>query len=103
MRARPHTTTEFIGWRSHQGPSPQGRESQRPGGAERIDVHSLNSIGLRLYKAHIGPAAIASREIVREVLNEAAGAVANHKFGQHFLLTEWQQVVARCFSIRCMP
>ena len=61
--------------------------------AERIDVHSLNTIGLRLYKAHIGPAAIASREIVREVLKEAARAVANHKFGQHFLLTEWEQVV----------
>jgi superfamily I DNA/RNA helicase len=61
--------------------------------AERIDVHSLNTIGLRLYKAHIGPAAIASREMVREVLKEAARAVANHKFGQHFLLTEWEQVV----------
>ena len=24
--------------------------------AERIDVHSLNAIGLRLYKAHVGPA-----------------------------------------------
>src|SRR5437762_8492565 len=27
--------------------------------AERIDVYSLNAIGLRLYKAHIGPAKIA--------------------------------------------
>ncbi len=26
-------------------------------------------------------------------LKEAARAVANHKFGQHFLLTEWEQVV----------
>jgi mRNA-degrading endonuclease RelE of RelBE toxin-antitoxin system len=61
--------------------------------AERIDVYSLNAIGLRLYKAHIGPAAIADREIVSELMREAATAVAGHKFGQHFLLTEWEQVV----------
>jgi mRNA-degrading endonuclease RelE of RelBE toxin-antitoxin system len=61
--------------------------------AERIDVHSINAIGLRLYKAHIGPATIASREIVRELLNEASSAVGGHKIGLHFLLTEWEQVV----------
>ena len=61
--------------------------------AERIDVHSLNAIGLRLYKAHIGPATIASREIVRQLLQEAASADSGHKFGLHFLLTEWDQVV----------
>ena len=61
--------------------------------AERIDVHSLNAIGLRLYKSHIGQATIASRETVREVVNEAANTVGGHKFGLHFLLTEWEQVV----------
>ena len=33
--------------------------SNEPRLAERIDVHSLNAIGLRLYKAHVGPATIA--------------------------------------------
>ena len=61
--------------------------------AERIDVYSLDAIGLRLYKAHIGQASIASHEIVRELLKEFAGAVGGHKFGLHFLLTEWEQVV----------
>ena len=61
--------------------------------AEHIDVHSLNAIGLRLYKAHIGQATVASREIVRELLQEAANAIDGHKFGLHFLLTEWEQVV----------
>ncbi|CAH1092559.1 3'-5' exonuclease [Candidatus Nitrotoga sp. 1052] len=61
--------------------------------AERIDVHSLDAIGLRLYKAHIGQATIASREIVRELLKESASVVGGHKFGLHFLLTEWEQVV----------
>ena len=61
--------------------------------AERIDVHSLNAIGLRLYKAHVGQATIASREIMRELMKEAASAVGGHKFSLHFLLTEWEQVV----------
>ncbi len=67
--------------------------SNEPRLAERIDVYSLNAIGLRLYKAHIGPVTIASNEIVRELMREAANVVSNHKFGQHFLLTEWDQVV----------
>ncbi|MDP1611333.1 MAG: 3'-5' exonuclease [Sulfuritalea sp.] len=61
--------------------------------AERIDVHSLEAIGLRLYKTHTGPAAIASREVVRELLTAAASAIGGHNFGPHFLLTEWEQVV----------
>jgi superfamily I DNA/RNA helicase len=61
--------------------------------AERIDVYSLTAIGLRLYKAHIGPTTIASREIVRELLTESANAVGGHKFGVHFILTEWEQIV----------
>ena len=61
--------------------------------AERIDVHSLNAIGLRLYKSHCGPVNFASREVVRELLGEASKTVAGHKFSLHFLLTEWEQVV----------
>jgi len=61
--------------------------------AERIDVHSLNAIGLRLYKAHVGPATLANRKIIRELVQEAANAVGGHKFGLPFLLTEWEQVV----------
>ena len=61
--------------------------------AERIDVPSLNAIGLRLYKTHVGQATIASRDVLRELIKEAASAVGGHKFGLHFLLTEWEQVV----------
>jgi mRNA-degrading endonuclease RelE of RelBE toxin-antitoxin system len=61
--------------------------------AERVDVHSLNAIGLRLYKTHVGHATIASPEIIRELMKEAASAVGGHKFGLHFLVTEWEQVV----------
>ena len=67
--------------------------SGEPRLAERIDVYSLNAIGVRLYKAHIGQATIADRKIITELMREAASAVGGHKFGQHFLLTEWEQVV----------
>ena len=65
----------------------------KPRLAERIDVHSLSALGLRLYKSHCGPANLASREVVRELLGEASKAVGGHKFSLHFLLTEWEQVV----------
>jgi mRNA-degrading endonuclease RelE of RelBE toxin-antitoxin system len=61
--------------------------------AERIDVYSLNALGLRLYKAHCGPVKLASREAMRDLLGEASKAVGGHKFSLHFLLTEWEQVV----------
>ena len=67
--------------------------SNEPRLAERIDVYSLNAIGLRLYKSHIGPSTIASREIICELLNDAAIALGGQKFGIHFLITEWDQVV----------
>lgn len=61
--------------------------------SERIDIYSLDAIGLRLYKAHIGPATLASPEIVRTLLREASSAVGGHKFGLYFLTTEWEQIV----------
>ena len=61
--------------------------------AERIDVHSLNAIGLRLYRAQHGPVTLASRDVVRQLLNDASTAVSGHKFSLHFLVTEWEQVV----------
>lgn len=61
--------------------------------AERIDVHSLGAIGLRLFKARVGPAVIAGAEVLRPLMEDAASAASGHKFGRHFLLTEWEQVV----------
>ncbi|MDA1277636.1 MAG: UvrD-helicase domain-containing protein [Verrucomicrobia bacterium] len=61
--------------------------------AERIDVHSLNALGLRLYKSHFGQVNLAGREIVRELIDNASKVVRGHRFGLHFLVTEWEQVV----------
>ena len=67
--------------------------SNEPRLAERIDVYSLDAIGLRLYKAHVGQATLASREVVIELLQDASKTVGGHKFSLHFLLTEWEQIV----------
>ena len=61
--------------------------------AERIDVHSLDALGVRLYKSLLGPVKLASRHDVRELLRVASKAVGGHKFSLYFLLTEWEQVV----------
>jgi hypothetical protein len=61
--------------------------------AERIDIYSLNALGLRLYKAHFGQANLVSQEDLRRSIDVASRAIGGHKFSRHFLLTEWEQVV----------
>jgi len=67
--------------------------SNEPRLAERIEVHSLNSIGRRLFKSQVGPVKLASREVISELVKEASAAVGGHKFSMHFLFTEWEQIV----------
>ncbi|MBD2838974.1 DEAD/DEAH box helicase [Pseudomonas sp. JM0905a] len=67
--------------------------SNEPRLAERIDVYSLEAIGLRLYKSRIGAVSVASREQIRTLIDAASQVVGGHKFSLHFLLTEWEQVV----------
>jgi len=61
--------------------------------AERLEVHSIDAIGHRLFKSHFGQPRIASQDEVRALLKEAAAEVGDHKFSLPFLLTEWEQVV----------
>jgi len=67
--------------------------SNEPRLAERLEVCSLNEVGLRLYKLNIGAPQIASREVTKQLIEKAAEEVEDHKFTLHFLLTEWEQVV----------
>ena len=60
---------------------------------ERIDVYGIDALGLRLYRSHVGPATIADRRVVRDLIREAAEVVPGHKFGLPFLLAEWEQIV----------
>lgn len=67
--------------------------SSEPRIAERLEVHAMDSIGQRLYKSMQREVNLAGRDRIKQLLSAAAGEVANHKFTQHFLLTEWEQVV----------
>jgi superfamily I DNA/RNA helicase len=61
--------------------------------AERVEVHSISAAGRRLYRAHAGPARIATRSDVEKFIREASEAAGDHRFSQRFLMTEWKQVV----------
>jgi hypothetical protein len=61
--------------------------------AERIDVCSIDAVGLRLYRAIIAPPKLASAETVSRLLKEASKSVGGHRFGDTFLLAEWEQIV----------
>ena len=61
--------------------------------AERIDVSSLDAIGKRLHKTLVGPIELVSRQALREIIKKAAAEADPHKFGQQFLVSEWDHVV----------
>ena len=67
--------------------------SNEPRLAERLEIHSIDTIGRRLFKSHLGRSQLVSQVNVREFLKVAAGEVGGHKFRLPFLLTEWEQVV----------
>ena len=67
--------------------------SNEPRLAERLEVQSIDAIGQRLFKFHLGQSQIVSKVRVLELLKTAAGEVGGHKFSLSFLLTEWEQVV----------
>ncbi len=60
---------------------------------ERIDVYAMDAIGKRLYGSSVSTPNLASREVIQELLSDAAAKAEGFKFGPHFLLTEWEQVV----------
>jgi len=49
--------------------------SNQPRLAERLDVHSMDALGLRLYELNFGRTQMASREVIRELLADAAAGV----------------------------
>jgi len=67
--------------------------SNEPRLGERLEVHSMNAIGLRLYELNVGRPNIASRDLIIELLGEATSRENETKFSSNFLITEWEQVV----------
>ncbi|MDB6072349.1 MAG: helicase [Verrucomicrobiales bacterium] len=67
--------------------------SNEPKLSERLEVHSLEALGQRLYKLHVGPLNIVSRMALVAMVKAASDAVEGHLFSLTFLMTEWDQVV----------
>lgn len=61
--------------------------------SERLEVHSLDTLGNRLYKLHVGPAKPVPRPALVATVKAASATVEGHKFSLTFLMTEWDQVV----------
>ncbi len=60
---------------------------------ENIEVYSIDAIGRRLYELQFGAPNVASDRLLRAALAETAKEIGGHKFNQHFLWTEWSEVV----------
>jgi mRNA-degrading endonuclease RelE of RelBE toxin-antitoxin system len=67
--------------------------SGEPHLGERIEVHAMNSIGIRLYELNLGKPRIATSETIQQLLQDAVNSATGNKFSMRFLLTEWEQVV----------
>lgn len=67
--------------------------SNEPRVGERLEVHSMDAIGRRLYESNFGRIDLASRGEIRQILGQAADEAEGHRFSPLFLLTEWEQVV----------
>lgn len=60
---------------------------------ERLEVHSMELVGIRLYERNIGQPQIASVKQIQELIAKASAAAGEHRFSSRFLLSEWEQVV----------
>ena len=67
--------------------------SAEPRLGERIDVYSIRSVGLRLYKSNAASSALANPTVIRELIQAAAPTARPYRFTLPFLLSEWEKVV----------
>lgn len=67
--------------------------SKEPRLGERLEVHSMNALGERLYESTFSPASFPSEAWLREALQSLSKQVVGHKFTLPFLLSEWTDVV----------
>jgi mRNA-degrading endonuclease RelE of RelBE toxin-antitoxin system len=60
---------------------------------ERLEVHAIESMAMRLHKLHLGECVLASDAQVRHALAVASKEISEHKFTLSFLHAEWLHVV----------
>ena len=67
--------------------------SNEPRLAERLEVHSIDAIGYRIFKSHQGLSQITPAKRLSEFLKASSVEAGGHKFQSSFLHMEWEQVV----------
>lgn len=67
--------------------------SNEPRIGERLDVHSMDAIGERLYELHVGRPHLADPPIIRQYLRDAMASNPASKFNITFLVSEWDELV----------
>lgn len=60
---------------------------------ERLEVHAIESIAMRLHKLHLGECVLASDAQVRDALAASSEEIGEHNFTLTFLAAEWLHVV----------
>jgi UvrD-like helicase C-terminal domain/AAA domain len=60
---------------------------------ERIEVDALDAVARRLYQRTLGRAQIASGDVIRDLVRDAARESPDQKFSLSFLVSEWTEVV----------
>jgi len=61
--------------------------------AERIEVHSMEAVGTRLFALHEWTERVATPQQVQQLVRHAAAARPDHGFPEEFVLREWETVV----------
>lgn len=67
--------------------------SNQPRLAERLEIQSMTAVGMRLYGAAWGRPKLATQLQMSQILVDAARGDPSLKFGQRFLLGEWNDLV----------
>lgn len=61
--------------------------------AERLEIHSMEAIGKRLYAAYWGKPKIATTDQIRELISDASKIDSSLKFSKRFIVGEWDDLV----------
>lgn len=60
---------------------------------ERVQIKSLDALGMHLYNRNIGNLNLLDEAVLRKIMQDAAAQVTAHKFSHAFLLAEWRDIV----------
>lgn len=67
--------------------------SNEPRLAERLEVHAMNAVGLRLYEKQFGAPQMLKRDQLKKWIEAESAKLSGWKFSTSFVLSEWNDLV----------